>query len=322
MQYLSTENLPHGQRMAFVHEFFGRHIGGVQLQLRGCDSARFDLQAMALPGGMTIGYGHFSAMHGARTRQLLQDGRNHFLLTIHGEDHEVAVNGKTPRQIKAGDITVIDEASRYDLWFGRPMAVHAIALDRQRLAALVPRLDMEALHVLPGATDSLKLLRAYVDAVLQNPPRSDKAGELVSRQIYELAAHSLEGLAGGPAAGNAPSIAAARLKVVQKDILDRLSDPGLRIDALAERQGVTPRYIQRLFEMKGTTFSDFVRDSRLDLAFGLLQGEDQALNTVAAIALGAGFSDISSFNRAFRKRFNATPSDVRAAALVSRPPRG
>ena len=82
------------------------------------------------------------------------------------------------------------------------------------------------------------------------------------------------------------------------------------------RQGVTPRYIQRLFESEGTTFSDFVRGSRLDLAYRLLHERDLVSTTIATIAYDAGFSDISSFNRAFRRRFELTPSEVRARLLA------
>ncbi|RUX33774.1 helix-turn-helix domain-containing protein, partial [Mesorhizobium sp. M7A.F.Ca.CA.002.09.1.1] len=36
--------------------------------------------------------------------------------------------------------------------------------------------------------------------------------------------------------------------------------------------------------------------------------------SITAIAYEAGFNDLSYFNRAFRRRYDATPSDVRAAA--------
>jgi AraC-like DNA-binding protein len=35
---------------------------------------------------------------------------------------------------------------------------------------------------------------------------------------------------------------------------------------------------------------------------------------VSAIAFAAGFGDLSYFNRTFRRRFGATPSDLRAQA--------
>jgi len=34
--------------------------------------------------------------------------------------------------------------------------------------------------------------------------------------------------------------------------------------------------------------------------------------TVSSVAFEAGFGDLSYFNRAFRRRYGATPSDVRA----------
>ena len=105
------------------------------------------------------------------------------------------------------------------------------------------------------------------------------------------------------------------MKLVCKDILEQLPDPGLGIEAVARRQGITPRYVQRLFETQETTFSNFVRDQRLDLAFRMLRERASASCTITTIAFDAGFSDVTSFNRAFRRRFEATPSEVRASAL-------
>jgi AraC-like DNA-binding protein len=40
--------------------------------------------------------------------------------------------------------------------------------------------------------------------------------------------------------------------------------------------------------------------------------------TITGIAFSAGFSDLSHFNRAFRRAYGATPSDVRATARRDR----
>ena len=36
--------------------------------------------------------------------------------------------------------------------------------------------------------------------------------------------------------------------------------------------------------------------------------------TISEIAYGAGFNDLSTFNREFRRHFGATPSDLRSAS--------
>ncbi|MDW6021612.1 helix-turn-helix transcriptional regulator [Mesorhizobium sp. BAC0120] len=316
MQRLSTEDIPQRERLSFVHDFVGHYIGGLRFRHLDSEDVRIDLAAMWLPGELTVGQTWFSPVHGARARDLLQDGREHYLLATHNEDHELSVDGKDPVRVAAGDLTLVNEAVCSEFWFGKPQAVYVMALDRRLLARLAPRVDMEASYILPATAPHMRLLTGYADSLRSSPPTTEKASEMASRHIYDLTALVLDGFVRGGAERNEISIAEARLKLVQKDILERLSDQSLHIDAVARRQGVTPRYIQRLFESSGTTFSDFVREHRLELAFRLLRERDPGSSTITAIAHDAGFSELSSFNRAFRKRFEATPSEIRAATLL------
>jgi AraC-like DNA-binding protein len=102
------------------------------------------------------------------------------------------------------------------------------------------------------------------------------------------------------------------------DILQNLARADLAIATVAAHQGVTPRYVQMLFEAEGETFSEFVLSQRLARAHHMLSDPRMTGRTVAAVAFGSGFGDLSYFNRKFRQRFGAAPSDVRAAALRGR----
>jgi len=100
------------------------------------------------------------------------------------------------------------------------------------------------------------------------------------------------------------------------------SDDGLRAPrweqliaaTVAARAGVTPRAIQMLFESAGGTFSEYLLEQRLACAHRMLTGPRHFGWTISAIAFGSGFGDLSYFNRTFRRRFEATPSEVREAA--------
>jgi AraC-like DNA-binding protein len=48
-------------------------------------------------------------------------------------------------------------------------------------------------------------------------------------------------------------------------------------------------------------------------AWTLLRDPSRRWRKISDIATASGFSNISNFNRAFRSRFGATPSDIRAA---------
>ena len=85
----------------------------------------------------------------------------------------------------------------------------------------------------------------------------------------------------------------------------------LTVATSAARHGVTPRYVHKLFEDDGRTYSQFVLDVRLERAWEELRGPCAATRTVAAIAGSVGFGDLSYFNRTFRRRYGMTPTEAR-----------
>jgi AraC-like DNA-binding protein len=105
---------------------------------------------------------------------------------------------------------------------------------------------------------------------------------------------------------------AARLRAIKADIVRNLREGDVSINALALRHRVSARYIQRLFEGEGTTLSQFVLGQRLVQVHRMLADPCHAHRAISTIAYDAGFGDLSTFNREFRRRFGATPSDIRA----------
>lgn len=90
-----------------------------------------------------------------------------------------------------------------------------------------------------------------------------------------------------------------------------LTDPLLDVHRLARRMGVSARYVQMLFAEMGTTPRAFIQNRRLELAARRLEREGGEV-TVTDVAYDVGFNDLSSFCRAFRRRFETSPRNYRA----------
>jgi hypothetical protein len=60
-----------------------------------------------------------------------------------------------------------------------------------------------------------------------------------------------------------------------------------------------------------STPADYVLFKRLERAYAALTGPVQPGQHISSIAFQAGFNDLSYFNRAFRRRYGKSPSDVR-----------
>jgi AraC-like DNA-binding protein len=104
---------------------------------------------------------------------------------------------------------------------------------------------------------------------------------------------------------------AARLQLIQAQILRRLGDDDLTIGSISRQSGLSPKQVQRLFGTTGVTFSEFVLEQRLLLACRMLSAPNGYGEKIGTIALDAGFGDLSYFNRSFRKRFGMSPSEWR-----------
>ncbi|MBR0826467.1 helix-turn-helix transcriptional regulator [Bradyrhizobium manausense] len=87
---------------------------------------------------------------------------------------------------------------------------------------------------------------------------------------------------------------------------------------VAARHGVSPRYVQMLFADQGLSFSQALLNERLNGAYAALSTQSAGL-IISTIAFNAGFNDLSRFHRAFRRRFGATPGEIRKAARVGNP---
>ncbi|WP_171103616.1 AraC family transcriptional regulator [Ruegeria sp. HKCCD7255] len=102
---------------------------------------------------------------------------------------------------------------------------------------------------------------------------------------------------------------------LERRILDQiretLSEGVPTLAEVAERLGMSTRTLQRRLSADGLAYQDLVLDARKSLSEQLLRRTDYAL---AEIAFLTGFSDQSTFTRAFKRWRGETPANYRRGA--------
>lgn len=180
------------------------------------------------------------------------------------------------------------------------LAPHLADLGGALLAPVIA--DSPALHLLKGYAASLD------DTASLTTPELRRA---VATHIHDLAALAIGATKDATDIANLRGVRAARLRAIKADIAAQLSDGRLSAEAIALKHGITPRYMRMLFEAEDTSFSEFVLRQRLQRAYRMLTDPLHLGRPISSIAFDCGFSDLSYFNRTFRQRFQATPSDLR-----------
>lgn len=191
-------------------------------------------------------------------------------------------------------------------------SIKTVVIDRKMLIENCPEAeDLVARPIAPDPALAL-LLHQYYDLVLQRTSELDAlAQSVIARHLVDLVALALGAGRDVTEQAKKRGLAAARFEAIKADILSHLGESGLSLTQVAKRHRASPRYVQMLFERAGMTFSDFVLEQRLIYAHRLLSSPLNTARKVSDIAHMAGFGDVSYFHRAFRKRFDATPADIR-----------
>ena len=161
----------------------------------------------------------------------------------------------------------------------------------------------------PGIRD---VIARYVALAADSATSLDPVGQqMTARHVVDLVALLLRTGRDEMQLAMQRGYAAARLRLIQTEVLDRLHDSNLTIASLARCVGLSPKQVQRLFERSRTTFTEFLLEERLLAARRLLSGPDGHHGKIGSVAYSVGFGDLSYFNRTFRRRFGATPSEWR-----------
>ena len=301
--HFSTNQLPHEERLPALRELFDR---SVQLTVDAEPGHAVEMTMALLPGVRRARM--LSSMTARLTRPapMLADGEDTVCLLMKTAGHVSVVQERREAVPQVGDGVL--------LVYREPASVQF--LEASYLSVRVPFSALALAHdvgdaaarCIPRDTEALCLLKAY----LANMPDHIAAPQLLQlyvTHIYDLISLAIGATQEGRQIAIQRGVRAARREAIKAEVI---REPDISLDRLAVRHGISPRYVQMLFEDTGTTFSDFVLQRRLDAAHSMLTSPRYAGWSVTAIAMEAGFGDVSHFNRRFKRRFLMTPTDLGA----------
>ena len=144
---------------------------------------------------------------------------------------------------------------------------------------------------------------------------SSRDGEGAAQMLLPL----LRSMYGAQEISDPRSRPEALLARMQRYVMDRLHDPELGPERIAQAHFVSTRYVHKLFASSGTGVSSWIRERRFEGAVGELRRSPET--TIATVATRWGYRRPASFSRAFREVHGYAPRDARQLPeAVGNPP--
>lgn len=211
--------------------------------------------------------------------------------------------------LQPGEMTVYDAT--------KPHRIHCPE-DFSKVIISVPRKQMrDRLSGIESCTACKISNKSGIGLVTSNLIRtiSGQLNEIDIETFNRLSEHTLDFLTMSFAAIRPQHYALSRngsltLSHVKLYVEQHLADINLSPKIVAEAVGLSPRYINMLFEAENTSLMRYVLSRRLQRCYDDLIKPNHQYRRVSDIAFKWGFNDVSHFSRAFRQAFDAAPTAI------------
>jgi AraC-like DNA-binding protein len=212
-------------------------------------------------------------------------------------------------RLATSDLAVLDSTRPYRIDVDGDLDVLWVRVPRHRIEGRIPRLAAVLAQRIDGSLGGGRLTSTLLRVCLEEAERLSETESLrISNALLDLLCQCLNV---STQQGNSRS--EQLLRRVQNYIDANIADPVLCRESIARRHGVSPRYLARVFEREGLSVARWIRLRRLELSRQRIEALDPGSSTICEIAYSCGFGDVSSFNRAFKRHFGATPGSLRRA---------
>jgi AraC-like DNA-binding protein len=307
----STDELPLRDRIPIWREFFGRSVFRTEIEPAPDVPFYANVTVRSVPS-LELVTSAMSPVRFSRTPALIADGNDDVGFFVSTSGGTAAQRGREIT-FNAGDAVVMNAGEAGTCATPITARYRCVHIRRAELASLVPGLDDATLRRIAPDTETLQYLISYIRFLEEQQTSVNlELAKVAAVHLRDLFALVLGATRDAAFVAEGRGLRAARLQAIKRYIVDNVSHRELTISAVAARHRVAPRYVQRLFESEGTTFSEFVLNQRLARVLRMLADPRYEGWTVSAIALDAGFGDVSYFNRRFRRRFGAPPMRFRS----------
>lgn len=108
------------------------------------------------------------------------------------------------------------------------------------------------------------------------------------------------------------------LSAVRKAVAESMREGDPTLGRVAKKMGLSPRTLERRLEEHGMRFKTLMDDTRRRFAINYLEDRE---HTVTQVAFLLGYSEVSAFNRAFKRWTGSTPLKYRRSCRFSGNPR-
>jgi len=246
-----------------------------------------------------------------RNAHIARSQNDHYLISLQRSGTSQMQQCGRSCELQAGDIGIVDGARPFSVLFPQEVDRIVAVIPSTMLNSRAPWLRDRPIGLMARNHGLHDVLRTYIERLAGPDCQSPAEAELLADNLCNLVALL--------SARSGEETARAQDRIADLDrmfafLRRHLSDPDLSPQRLADHMKMSVRTVHKRFEQADVTFRQWLLEQRLEACRRTLTDPRCRTMTVAQIAFGTGFNDLSHFTKAFNARFGAPPGQYRRQA--------
>jgi AraC-like DNA-binding protein len=250
-----------------------------------------------------------------RAAPLVRDGDDGLIVMLCRSGIAYQTQRGYEQKLQSGEAVICDCGYAGGLHMATDSRFWSVKVPRSRLMSLLPQTDQFGGLMLEKDPLARRLLFGYLAGTYNvDFGNGGRAPRLYGDHMIDLIALALGAEGDAREFAERRSIRKVRRAAILREVEVSFADPALDPDVVAIRLGVTVRWVHALLEETGRSFTEHLLERRLARATELLRDPQLPERKIADIAFQVGFTDLSHFNRMFRRKYGMTPTELRKIA--------
>ena len=307
-----TSDLKHGARIDFWRDMICDEYVNLE-----CETIQGGDFFGEIRGGVGVSDLKFSEVisdqqHVVRSvRQIAKNTEAEFLISFQLKNRGLVKQSGREALLTPGSFALYDSTQPYSLTFREPFHQFVLQMPKNVLARHLINPEQYTAIPISGKSGLGAVLTNFLFSLARELENVPHVPDNLSEDLVNLMAMAFSSSLMLEQVGSHSIVRESLKRRIRQYIDNNLSDPGLSNATIAQAQGISIRYLHKLFEDEEQTVHTLIAEKRLEKARKLLNDPAYSGHNIELIAYNSGFTSPAHFSRAFKKRFGVCPSEVR-----------
>jgi AraC family transcriptional activator of tynA and feaB len=314
-QYLSTENQRPTDRLPWLNDVIGKHYTHVEVAQYNHVDLFNEMNIYPWHYGVSLSLIKSNALQLQRLHHE-PDNASHdcyFAVLLLSGAYQLQQAGREVNLLP-NEMTLYDATEPHQIIMPKSSSKVIISIPRSQLEQQIVNPSTVTAKKIPssngiGLLSSMLIRQSIQQLDVINPTQFTE----MTDPVLDMLTLALKQLTRGSV--NLRSHHAATLMRIKQAVKQHSDDSQLTAESIAQRVGLSVRYINNVFNKENSSLMRYVTDHRLSVTRKRLANPSLGHLTITELAYASGFNNTSHFSRVFKHKFGLSPRQFRVQEL-------